>query len=1417
MATSSVSTPNGDPDKQTPPDDEEYNYTRRMGWKALFTFTTRKHVPLLSAAFFAALIAALANPAIAIVLGSIFHQFTEFGGGSITASEFLHQVSKYCIYLTAFGCACWVGNSIYFTLFLSFGELQAHNAREVIFATLLRKDMSWYDTRDTGVTALLPSIQAQIRDLQLSVSQPLGEVSQCVFGTIASLAVALYSSWNLTLVVICSVPIVYIILSFLSIALGKRAHEQGEMLRHALGIVTDTISHIEAVKYFNGEHSQLQKYVNAISRSGRAYKKLANLRSMQLGFTQFFVLSIFVQGFWYGSSLVMKGNKNPGQVLTTFWAALMTVHSVTAFLPQFIVLQKGKVAGARLKAMVARMSKDDFGTETTGDIRPQHTLGNIEFRRVSFSYPTRPDQLALHEVSLLFAAGQTTFVIGKSGSGKSTLGQLLVRFYHPRSGTVQFDGSPLDYFDIGWLRDQITLVEQHSMLFEDTIRHNIALGCKGRKPDQSEIEGAARFARLEKMIQDFPKGYETILGPQNTGLSGGQKQRMALARARLRDTPVLVLDESTSALDYTTRSAIISAIREWRQGKTTIIITHDISQIQQNDRVFVMENAQLVQQGTRKDMERALDSPFAKFLGAEDEELEPEPKEDEAPMDDTEEIMSLYAGSWDGQVQSNRRSFVPLFRQSMIFSPFGNNTQDDFPTFFMSRVNAHEYESEWPDQYAMKALPAAKPNHQGEVVAIGKPRLVSVSKPRANSQSEIISQRHVVSNERPLPPLPTVREGPGDAPSFRRTFRAKREWRKARRNFNREFRSTTPPLHIMEIVKSVWPRVGWSSRLSIIVAVFCALIHSAATPTFGYAFSKLLETFYNKEDQKKKAMTWALSILGISVIDGLTTYAWNALFDIAAQTWANALKQEAMKRILMQPREFFDKEENDVSHLAECLDQFAEEARNLPGRFCGILLVMLFTMTIAFIWSIAISWRLTLMSLACLGGMFCIMKAYNTISNHWESLSNAANDIIGKNLHETFVNIRTVRCLALEEVFRARYKASTSKSLQVGFKRSIYTGSIFGLSYASSPLATTLLFYWGAYNVSKGYMTPIQFIEAFNILMLSVSHVAIIGNYIPQINVARDAGSRLIRLTRLPQDSHELGGTDQLFSVGDISLDKVNFTYPTRPDHQVLHDVTFDIPRGSCTAIVGTSGSGKSTIAALLLKLYPTPSAGARNRPELSISGQDINKLHTLTLRSRIAVVSQTPVIFPGSIAENIVYGLSPSSRLTSAEHIRAAASAAGAAEFIESLPQSYRTIIGEGGTGLSGGQAQRIAIARALVREPDILILDEATSALDVESANTIRDTIQRLVRDSKVAGEEFFDVHFGGTMGQGVSGSGLGKKQMTVIIITHAKEMMAIAEHIVMLDKGRVVDQGKFEQLRRNQGAFGRLLKGKRVSVFA
>jgi len=1044
----------------------------------------------------------------------------------------------------------------------------------------------------------------------------------------------------------------------------------------------------------------------------------------------------------------------------------------------------------------------------------------ILIEQVTFSYPTRPDQIAIRDVSVFFPAGETTFVIGRSGSGKSTLGQLLVRFYQPTTGQITIDGVPLENLDAGWLRGNVTLVEQHSVLFNGTILRNIELAKRDGIVTRKEVQKVVKFALLDQMVQDLPDGLDTLVGMKGSAFSGGQKQRLAIARSRLRDTPVLILDESTSALDYVTRSAILEAIRTWRSDKTTIIITHDISQIHADDFVYVLDQAYVAQKGYRKAIENEKDSIFRSFLGTEVEQ----PGERKSSIDDdTSEIFSLYSESWEATSPSPRpisevffgeqfqAPFLSPVRRSLIL-PSGSASISRRPSISseLEKIPSEQIvpgTTKIPPLQAVASRALEEKNHTQRLSLRVSQTLATIRRMSLTQETDVPVQLDTEET---------------DASPKKSHFQM-RKYKSSAEDPTKVVQSLT----VMQIMKTVWPSLPWRSKIAFVGAVIFAIIHSAATPVFAFVFSRLLSTFYVTKNPQQQALRYALYILVIAVIDGTSSWGFHFLFDAIAQTWANTLKTEAMRRLLTQPREFFDLDENSVSRLAECLDQFAEEARNLPGRFAGIVIVIITMMVIAVIWSLVTCWKLTLVALGCGPILYGITAAFNAVSSRWETFANEADEEVGQLLHETFVNIRTVRCLALEDVFRNKYKKATLSALKVGMKRAIYSGSIFGLNYASVLFVSALLFWYGAYIVSTGEYGTTTIIQTFTILLLSVNHVNFIVNYIPQINTAKDAGARLIRLARLPTNSHEHTGTIQLHTAGEIVLKNVNFTYPTRKETQVLHNISFSIPRGSCTAIVGSSGSGKSTIAALLLKLYETSPVEGTASPtqDLTISKHDIKTLHTATLRSRMAVVSQTPVLFPGTIAENISYGISPSLPQASMSSIRAAAELAGIAEFIQSLPQGYQTVVGEGGSGLSGGQAQRIAIARALVRSPDILILDEATSALDVESAGIVRDTIQKLVMErgkrngiGSRTGAESGTESRTSAVSRASDAVGLigstevegGRRDMTVIIITHAREMMAIAEHIVMLDKGRVVEEGSFAELKIGRGPFERLLRG-------
>ena len=324
---------------------------------------------------------------------------------------------------------------------------------------------------------------------------------------------------------------------------------------------------------------------------------------MQIGFVRFATTAMFVQGFYYGGHLVHAGQSTPGKVITTFWSALMATKAFEDILPHAIILQKGRGAAIALRALLSRVGNGARELQVLGVSTPMFVDGDIEVRKVSFAYPSRPDHLVLQESTIFFPAGETTVIVGKSGSGKSTLNNLLMRFYPPTSREIFIDGKSVDQLSMAWIRNNTTLVQQQSILFNVTIFTNIAFGAKDHtRVTLEQVKLCIDLAALQNTIVDLPNGLQTMVGSGGASLSGGQKQRVAIARARLRDTGTLILDESTSALYYIRRTMVMGAIREWRKGKTTIMITHDMSQIGPDDFVYVLEEGHIVQEGYRRDM-----------------------------------------------------------------------------------------------------------------------------------------------------------------------------------------------------------------------------------------------------------------------------------------------------------------------------------------------------------------------------------------------------------------------------------------------------------------------------------------------------------------------------------------------------------------------------------------------------------------------------------------------------------------------------------------------------------------------------------------------------------------------------------------------------------------------------------------------
>jgi ABC-type multidrug transport system fused ATPase/permease subunit len=411
-------------------------------------------------------------------------------------------------------------------------------------------------------------------------------------------AVMLRVDWVLTLVAMAAVPAFWLAIRGFGKAIEKRAKAYHGHESDMVAGVTESLSSIRVIQAFSQQEVVAHKFTTAARKSMKANLKLI---FSQLAFSGAIGL-IMALGtaavVWVGASRVMSGQLSVGDVLV-FLAYLAMLYAPMNSISQSTgVIQSVKTQLARVFEVLDR--KADIADRPNAKA-PAKVAGKIEFENVSFEY--EPGQAVLREISLAVAPGQVVAVVGRTGSGKTTLTSLLTRFYDPTAGGIKLDGVDLRDLPVAWLRDHVSIVLQDAMLMSGTIRENIALGAqRGVTPTDAMIARAAQRAQAQSFIDETPGKYESMIGERGVNLSGGQKQRIAIARAFLKDSPILILDEPTSALDAQTESALVDAICDLSRGRTTFIIAHRLSTVRLADTIVVMDQGRIAEAGTHREL-----------------------------------------------------------------------------------------------------------------------------------------------------------------------------------------------------------------------------------------------------------------------------------------------------------------------------------------------------------------------------------------------------------------------------------------------------------------------------------------------------------------------------------------------------------------------------------------------------------------------------------------------------------------------------------------------------------------------------------------------------------------------------------------------------------------------------------------------
>jgi ABC-type multidrug transport system fused ATPase/permease subunit len=407
-------------------------------------------------------------------------------------------------------------------------------------------------------------------------------------------AVIFLMDWRLALVACSTLPIYYFLQRSLSRRMRANAKEARRRMEVLEGTLHETVSGISEIKSFTGEEDESRRFLDRCRSYLEAARESIRMHSISLGTTALLTRIPPVLVLWFGGHLVLEGELTVG-ALMAFYAYLELIYNPLNRLSELnLQLANSRTAIDRLFELFDCEPEEKEGTVPPLTVR----MGEIQFEGVTFAY--RSDCPVFRGLGASIAPGGRVALVGRSGAGKSTLIKLLIRFHVPQAGRILIDGQDISMVSLQSLRSQIALVQQDPVLFSGSIEDNIRIG--RAEATLEEIREAAREANALSFIEELPDGFQTEVGERGVKLSGGQKQRIAMARAFLKDAPILVLDESTSSLDAPTEELVHEALERLLEGRTTIIIAHRLSTVARADRILVLDGGAVVEQGTHEEL-----------------------------------------------------------------------------------------------------------------------------------------------------------------------------------------------------------------------------------------------------------------------------------------------------------------------------------------------------------------------------------------------------------------------------------------------------------------------------------------------------------------------------------------------------------------------------------------------------------------------------------------------------------------------------------------------------------------------------------------------------------------------------------------------------------------------------------------------
>jgi ATP-binding cassette, subfamily B, bacterial len=501
-------------------------------------------------------------------------------------------IDSYFAVMIAVVAVLAISSAMRYYLVTTLGERIVADLRSDVFAHLTQLSSSFFDTARTG--EIVSRLTADTTQIKSAVGASVSIALRNLLLFLGGAAMMVVTSPRLSLFVLGAIPIIVLPLVGFGRAVRKRGRAAQDTLAEASGYADELIGAVRTLQAFTNEKLAQSRFSAAVEGAFAAARDATKARGVLTAIVIFLVFASIVVVLWVGAQDVLAGHITAGRLGQFVLYAVLAAGGLSELSQVWGEIAQASGAAERLFEIL------DVEPQIKAPPRPlalpKPARGAVEFRDVSFEYPSRPNAPVLNHVSFRVAPGEKLALVGPSGAGKSTVFQLIQRFYDPVAGTVSFDGVSITDVDPAALRSSIALVPQDAVIFGTSVKENIRFG----RPDATdgEIEKAAAAAHASDFIRRLPDGYETQVGERGVTLSGGQRQRIAIARAVLREAPLLLLDEATSSLDAESETLVQQALSGLMRNRTSIVIAHRLATVQNCDRILVIDRGGIVEEGT---------------------------------------------------------------------------------------------------------------------------------------------------------------------------------------------------------------------------------------------------------------------------------------------------------------------------------------------------------------------------------------------------------------------------------------------------------------------------------------------------------------------------------------------------------------------------------------------------------------------------------------------------------------------------------------------------------------------------------------------------------------------------------------------------------------------------------------------------